>query len=189
MRIPTSRSMKKTAPPTRSLPSRDGLLGAPRPVASTSSKEKPSSLLSVPPKEALLCGKEFSVFVLQFNSPRNGLDLGRIPITARYAQQDFSSFGRLARKFEFVPFRLRMIGADYPDKNTGVFRKPCKGVVQFQNEIQTGATFVRPYDDLFAEKFFPGEILGNTQKVVFRPIDLADRGNFCFRIKRRQKGQ
>ena len=128
-------------------------------------------------------------FVLQFNSPRNGLDLWRIPVTARYAQQDFSSFGRLARKFEFVPFRLRMIGADYPDKNTGVFRKPCKGVVQFQNEIQTGATFVRPYDNLFAEKFFPGEILGDTQKVVFRPIDLADRGNFCFRIKRRQKGQ
>ena len=141
----------------------------------------------MPPKEALLCGKELQFFVLQFNSPRNGLDLG-----------EFQSPPVMPSKISLLSVVLRGSSSctvsppddrsGLPDKNTGVFRKPCKGSGSVPERNTNRRDLVRPYDDLFAEKFFPGEILGDTQKVVFRPIDLADRGNFCFRIKRRQKG-
>ena len=88
------------------------------PMVSTPSNEKDPWLFFVLPKEALLCYKEFSVFVLQFNSPRQGLDLRGIPIISGYAEQNFAHFVGLARYFELVKFRYRIVGSYYSDKNT-----------------------------------------------------------------------
>jgi hypothetical protein len=62
-------------------------------------------------------------------------------------------------------------------------------LAEFQDEIKTSSTLVRSYDNLFTEIFFASEILGDTQKVLGRPIDLVDRGNVSFRKKRRSEAQ